>query len=229
MSKQNGIMAKEKVWKNVYDIIRLKIKKHVYKPEQLLSETDLANELGVSRTPITMALNVLEQEGLITNTNGKKTISRISPEEIIHLFDAKISLHCTIVRLAIERKTPFQESALKKIINDIRHFLESDFKHDGINPDLSRTWENLDERFHITLAEMAESPYITKLIDNIDIRWTRIRSGVTALGDRTRNNAEEHIILGELILNNEADKAVDYMTHHLENILSTVLHLMQIF
>lgn len=220
---------KEKVWENVYRHIRTDLQNHRYKPNEILSEVDIAKELGVSRTPVSMAFNVLEQEGLITNNGGKKVLYRLSADELIELFDAKISLQCTIVKLAIARKTAEEEDELKSLLKEIEVYLDSDFSHLGVNPELYNLWVNLDNRYHIILAKMSKSSYIHKLIEDCDLKWTRIRSGVNAIGDRTKKNAEEHIILGNMLLNNETQQAVSYMKHHLENILQTVLHLMNIF
>ncbi len=229
MNEQMLTPVKEKVWEHVYRKIRQNFCDNKYKPDEIISEIEIAKELRVSRTPVTMAINVLEQEGLIINHNGKKTIYRPTSEELVQYFDAKISLQCTTVRLAIERKTEGDEQEFRKVLEEIELFLKSDFSSFGINPELNRIWENLDTRFHNTISEMTKSPYLKKLIDDIDIKWTRIRTGVTAMGDRTQKNAEEHLILGEMILNNKVEEAEGYMTHHLQNILTTVLHLMTIF
>lgn len=229
MKDQENSESKSKAWKRVYKKIRSDINEYRFKPGEILSEVQIAQDMGISRTPVTMALNVLEQEGLVINNMGKKTVFRLSPDELIQIFDVKISLQCTIVKLAVIRKTQDQEKAFSKILFEIEDFLKSDFISNGVNTQLTNQWLTYDIKYHNLIAEMSQSPLIKKIVDNCDIKWHRMRSGVIALGDNTRKNAEEHMTLGKLIINGESDHAAEFMKQHLENLLQTFLHLMGTF
>lgn len=229
MKDQDNGESKSKVWETVYKKIRSDINEYQYKPGEILSEVKIAQEMRISRTPVTMALNVLEQEGLVINNLGKKTVFRLSADELIQIFDVKISLQCTIVKLAASRKTKDQEKDFRKILKEIEQFLHSDFKSNGVNTQLTNQWLDYDLKYHNLISDMSQSPLIKKVVDDCDIKWHRMRSGVIALGDSTRKNAEEHMALGQLILDGDSDKAAELMKNHLENLLQTVLHLMGTF
>ena len=58
-------MSKRSVISKVYETLKNKILNCVYKPGELIFEKDIVNELGVSRTPVREALNILSGEGLV--------------------------------------------------------------------------------------------------------------------------------------------------------------------
>lgn len=73
----------------VYEQLRLRIATRAYEPGARLSETDLATEFGLSRTPVRQALQLLAADGLVSIKNGVGVtvtdLDRIAIDQAYHL------------------------------------------------------------------------------------------------------------------------------------------------
>ena len=88
-------------FEDMYRIIRTRISLLDYEPGQRLSEEVLAEEFGVSRTPIRDAMVRLEAEGLITHQPRQGAVVRsLSHREIMELYEMRQVLEGTAARNA---------------------------------------------------------------------------------------------------------------------------------
>ncbi|MEM8689161.1 MAG: winged helix-turn-helix domain-containing protein [Pseudomonadota bacterium] len=60
--------------KQIYEELRERICLLDYKPGEIIKERDLADEFGVSRTPLRRVLQMLENDGLIQSKQGHGTV-----------------------------------------------------------------------------------------------------------------------------------------------------------
>jgi DNA-binding GntR family transcriptional regulator len=112
-SKKHGISAREKT----YDYLKTSILSGHFVAGERLAEEHLAEELGVSRTPVREALHKLEQEGLIEPLESRGfRVPQDSPEEIEDLFDIRTVLEGYTLKIICERITDEQMAMLEKII-----------------------------------------------------------------------------------------------------------------
>jgi DNA-binding GntR family transcriptional regulator len=112
-SKKNVISAREKT----YDYLKANILSGHFIPGERLAEEHLAEELGVSRTPVREALHKLEQEGLIEPLESRGfRVPQDSPEEIEDLFDIRTVLEGYTLKIICERITDEQIAMLEEII-----------------------------------------------------------------------------------------------------------------
>jgi len=112
-SKKHGISAREKT----YDYLKANILSGHFIPGERLAEEHLAEELGVSRTPVREALHKLEQEGLIEPLESRGfRVPQDSPEEIEDLFDIRTVLEGYTLKIICERITDEQIAMLEEII-----------------------------------------------------------------------------------------------------------------
>ena len=111
--KKNGISAREKT----YDYLKTNILSGHFIPGERLAEEHLAEELGVSRTPVREALHKLEQEGLIEPLESRGfCVPQDSIEEIEDLFDIRTVLEGYTLKIICERITDEQMAMLEEII-----------------------------------------------------------------------------------------------------------------
>ena len=109
-----------------------------------LNETDIAEELGVSRGPVREALRALEQVGLVYNEKNRGVFVRqISIEEADQIYEVRAALDGLIGKLAAERILPEQIKRLKEIIHEM--------KASGVKND-PYAYFPLNIAFHETLA-----------------------------------------------------------------------------
>ncbi|MEK6655708.1 MAG: GntR family transcriptional regulator, partial [Thermodesulfobacteriota bacterium] len=112
--RKNGISVREKT----YDYLKSNILSGRFVPGERLAEEHLAEELGVSRTPVREALHKLEQEGLIEPLESRGfCVPHDSPEEIEDLFDIRTVLEGYTLKIICERITDEQIEKLEEMID----------------------------------------------------------------------------------------------------------------
>lgn len=112
-SGKNGVSVREKT----YEHLKTDILSGRFLPGERLAEEHLAEELGVSRTPVREALHKLEQDGLIEPLESRGfCIPRDSAEEIEDLFEIRTVLEGYTLKLICERITEEQIALLEGII-----------------------------------------------------------------------------------------------------------------
>ena len=112
--RKNGISVREKT----YDYLKSNILSGRLVPGERLAEEHLAEELGVSRTPVREALHKLEQEGLIEPLESRGfCVPHDSPEEIEDLFDIRTVLEGYTLKIICERITDEQIEKLQEMID----------------------------------------------------------------------------------------------------------------
>ncbi len=154
--KEVSISAKEKA----YEYLKSNILAGRFNPGERLAEEHLAEQLGVSRTPVREALHKLDLEGLITPI-GKRgfCVSSESKDEIEELFDIRASLEGYALRLVCKN---ISEEALEQL-NGFIERAEDAFKRK--NTDEIFKWNT---KFHDTLyASIGHKHRFYRLIENM--------------------------------------------------------------
>jgi DNA-binding GntR family transcriptional regulator len=112
-SGKNGISVREKT----YEYLKAGIFSGRFRPGERLAEEHLAEELGVSRTPVREALHKLEQDGLIEPLESRGfCIPSDSPEEIEDLFELRTVLEGYTLKIICGRITDEQVTILEGIV-----------------------------------------------------------------------------------------------------------------
>lgn len=132
-----------------YESIREAIISLTLQPGDPLRETSLANQFGVSRTPIRAALRRLESEGFVTLAPPRGfVVAQISIEDVENAYLVIELLEGLASRLAAERLTDEGETALRQLIAEL--------KEASRLGDLDR-WIEIDNALHRTIREIADN------------------------------------------------------------------------
>ena len=128
-----------------------------------MSELPLVERLGVSRTPVRLALAALEHEGLLRALPGGGYVVReFTSGDIVDATELRGVLEGTAARFAAERGAPRRELRALRTIND----LIGKVVHDADYESFER-FVGLNDRFHRTLVEMAGSRLLTRALETI--------------------------------------------------------------
>jgi DNA-binding GntR family transcriptional regulator len=198
-----------------YEMLRDRLLRFAILPNQRINEVSLAAELNVSRTPLREALNRLVAEGLLINRERGLSTPDLEPKLVFELFEARVEIECSVVRLACERATDAELEALAKFLTESA--TES--------PDAStdRLIE-LDIGFHDTLAQLANNRILRKTLSNLDDRIHLIR-WIAMEGRRDRTQGEHREIL-DRIRARDTDGAVAairmHIIHRKDDILAAI-------
>ncbi len=107
-----GIAKGPTLGEQVYAYIREKIVNDHYRPGQVIVESELAQELNVSRTPVSNAVIMLKERGLIEDRGGKLTVLDLSIRDVIDLYQCRLAFDGLAARLAAEWITDGELDAL---------------------------------------------------------------------------------------------------------------------
>lgn len=200
------------------------------KPGEVVTEIDLSNRLGLSRTPIREAIKKLENEGLIITQNRVKKINFLTEKDIEEIFDVKIALESLIAGQASERGTEEQMNALSNVIIEIRQLIEKKQQEAyQSDEDFFSDWLKTDEKFHALLFEMSGNKRAELIIHTLNNQWHRIKVGLSAIEGRTEKSAGEHENIGNAVILRDAEAAGMAVRNHLENLRTMLLKLMKTF
>jgi len=127
--------------------IQTAIKDRKLKPGDRLIETELANEMGISRFPIREALRQLEKEGLVQSIPFKgTTVARFSRKDIEDLYHLRGALEGLALRTLIPKTTAAEFKKLQTIVKAMTKAGEERKSRKVIEEDL---------RFHKRLCELS--------------------------------------------------------------------------
>ena len=134
-----------------------------FKPGERMAELPLVERLGVSRTPVRLALAALEHEGLVRRLHGGGYVVReFTPADITDAIELRGVLEGTAARFAAERGPARRELRALRTINAEIHGLVHRTDYESFERYL-----HLNERFHARLVEMAASPLLERAIAGI--------------------------------------------------------------
>jgi GntR family transcriptional regulator, vanillate catabolism transcriptional regulator len=127
-----------------------------------LYEVALAEELGISRTPVRAALSRLAEEALLDRTTGGGFVVRsFAQADVVDTIELRGVLEGTAARLAAERGAP---AALLAETARILHEIDALFLTDSFDME---AYSRLNSQFHILLARLPQSAVLLREIERI--------------------------------------------------------------
>jgi GntR family transcriptional regulator, vanillate catabolism transcriptional regulator len=128
-----------------------------------MSELPLVERLGVSRTPLRLALAELEHEGLLRGlANGGYVVREFTMDDIRDAIELRGVLEGTAARYAVERRPASRDL---KVLGSINDSIE-EFVHRADYESFER-YVDLNERFHARLLKMARSAMLERTLAGI--------------------------------------------------------------
>lgn len=176
------------------------------KPDQRVNESELAEMLGASRTPIREALNRLVAEGLLTFQPRKGFFCRpLQPKTIFDLYEARLAIEKETVRLACERSTPADAVALRGVLEDVRPGKAQHEVEDLVHS---------DEAFHLSIARLSGNDELVRILESIQERIRFVRW--IDMENRRQTTFGEHLAIVDAIHERDAARALGLIGVHVE-------------
>jgi len=186
---------------------------------EVLHAATLADELGVSRTPVTLALVRLESEGLVRKSTGQGwTTIPLSLENIEGIFDLKDLLEPFAARRAAEGVTPEAAADLLSVVEDMEGASASS--------DLEG-WLVADRCFHALVHDLAGNRRLKQFQEQLNNQLYRLESGHFATQDRMAAACQEHRLVAETIAAGNPDLAAEHARHHIQNLRASIVDVVQ--
>lgn len=181
---------------SVYDRIRDAILSGAFSDGRLLSENSLAAEFGTSRTPVREALHRLEDERLISRGPRGAIVRATSPEEILDIYEVRITLEGSAADAAARRSTPLDLARLRARLEEM-HALEED----------SGDRASANRAFHAALWAASHSPTLVDLLERLDVHLHRYPTSTLDSDARWAAALAEHDVLVDAIERGDAAAA----------------------
>ncbi|TEA78874.1 GntR family transcriptional regulator [Allopusillimonas ginsengisoli] len=190
---------------DVLDRLRSMAIFYEFKPGERLNEAELADALGVSRTPVREALMALAHEGFLEASSRGYVRRRLDVKEMKDLYELRLAIEKECCRYAAQRATDEQIVELGQYLAHSR----------SVAPSTSVTeLVELDEGFHDRLAKMTGNAELEKMLVLISrrIRFMRWISMDNAVRESTQ---DQHSALLNALQERDAEKMQALMTAHI--------------
>jgi DNA-binding GntR family transcriptional regulator len=193
----------------VFNILRKEILRGDLKPGERLMEIQLANRLGVSRTPVREAIRKLELEGLVMMTPRRGAeVAKITEKNLIDALEVRRTLEKLAVTLACERITEEEIEALKKASDHCGTFLN---RNDIIGV------AKADEEFHNVIYNATNNQKLIKILNNLSEQVYRYRVEYLKHKNNPAQINDEHKQLLEAIEERDVERASTIAALHIDN------------
>jgi DNA-binding GntR family transcriptional regulator len=201
------VSLKDKAYTAIKDAI-LSVK---LKPGTPLVETQLAEELGISKTPVRAALEELEREGFVTRILFKGTyVTEVTVKDLVEIFQLRAVLEGLAARLATPLFSPRELDQIARKLTAAETALAQG--------DLALCSE-LGKSLHDAIIDKADNLRLTLIIRNLDDHVQRFRAISDQISGRLNKSVKEHRRVLDVLRRRDADAAAQAMRDHLHSVL----------
>lgn len=198
----------------VFNTLRQAILRGELKPGERLMEIQLANKLGVSRTPIREAIRKLELEGLVLMIPRRGAeVAQITEKSLRDVLEVRRALEELAVQLACMRMTAEGMEKLKKAADDFENVLGDE--------DITVVAE-ADVAFHDVIYLATDNERLISLLNNFREQMYRYRVEYLKKKEFHAKLLKEHQEIIRAIENGECDRATEVTSRHIENQVEVV-------
>ncbi len=142
-------MKRKNLPSEIYDILRTRILGFKLLPGVKISDKDISEELGVSRTPVREALIRLVNQGLVTSLHNRGfTVRQFSIKDVEDVYLLREALEILAVKLAIKRLDADKILQITQLLDEYPALIASGNRND---------FNQADENFHLRIADYSEN------------------------------------------------------------------------
>ena len=199
----------------VFNTLRQAILRGELKPGERLMEIQLANKLGVSRTPIREAIRKLELEGLVLMIPRRGAeVAEITEKSLRDVLEVRGALEELAVKLACKKITDEQIAELRAA--------EKEFEQALSSGDVT-VYAEADVKFHDVIYRATDNQRLIQLLFNLREQMYRYRVEYLKREEAHGTLLNEHKKIIETIAIRDMDAAVDAVCQHIDNQVSAVI------
>ncbi len=170
------------LYEEVAEQLRQRIFRRELEPGSWIDELKIAEEFGISRTPLREALKVLAAEGLVTmKVRRGAYVTEMSEKDLRDVYHLLSLLESDAAGVVAERATPEQQQTLR----DLHAELESAAGN-------REAFFSVNERFHMALLDMADNRWRSQMVADLRKVMKRNRHNSLFKQGRIEDSLSEH-------------------------------------
>jgi len=172
----------------------------------VLTESRLSEELGVSRTPIREAIRRLEQENILRDSGRGMVVQGITAADVADILDIRQSIEGLAVRRAVANMTDQEKKELMEAVELQAFYVErGDVEH----------IQEQDHQFHERIYAGCGSVTLQSTLVPLHRKAQKFRRASIERPERAGESVAEHRAIAQAILDGDADRAEALMLDHI--------------
>jgi len=201
------------VQKDAYALIVEAIEAGTYQPGDRLVESELAERLGVSRTPVREALQRLETQAMLTRDGRSLIVSSLDHNQLAELYAVRTELEGLAARLAARHATDEEVRVLRGMVDD-------DMALVGGDP---RALARANKRFHRQIHLASHNRFLVQQLDLVQRSMALMANTTFAAEGRDVAGLAEHAAIVAAIEARDGDAACVALRTHISRAYETRL------
>ncbi len=198
----------------VFDHLKESILKGELKPGERLMEIALAEEMGVSRTPVREAIRKLEKEKFVEMIPRKGAyVADLTKQDILDVLEIRYVLEGLAAKLAAKKMKEEDIEQLKQNVRDFKEAIE--------NMDRTTMIDN-DNAFHDIIYEATENEKLIEIIQDLHDQYQRFRLVYFNEFDDYAEVCRRHEVICEAIVAGDEDLAKEQAEEHVRVIIQSI-------
>ena len=199
----------------VYEELKREILVGEIAPGTRMMEIELADEMGVSRTPVREAISKLEKEGLVTIEPRKGAYaSDVSIKDMVDVLEVREDLEAMAAAMAAQKVNEDEKKALIEATLEYKEAVESERTEDIIR---------CDEKFHQLIVNCSGNKTLVQLFSQVQELALRFRYLYYDDFSRYERMPMEHREIEEAILSGDYEKARVAAGEHVKKLKQFVI------
>jgi DNA-binding GntR family transcriptional regulator len=197
-----------------YDELRHAIVQGRFRPNERLIEADLAEVFSVSRTPVRESLQRLAAEGLVAPARRGWVVRELTLDEIRQIYEVREALEGSAARLAAERATEAQLSAIQDMVARRPATLPTSDQREGIVFD--------NDAYHAAILVACGNDRLIEQINRNNDYYFNVRVASLYTDEEMVASARQHAELAAAIAHRDGDAAEQVMRAHIREALRVI-------
>ncbi|MDB5752154.1 MAG: GntR family transcriptional regulator [Ramlibacter sp.] len=200
-------LAPRALYQEVAELLRQRIFARQLEPGSWIDELKLAEEYGISRTPLREALKVLAAEGLVTmKVRRGAYVTEVSEQDLAEVYHLLALLESDAAAVVAQRASDAQLKELQ-----------------GLHAELERAQDDrerffaLNERFHMRLLELAGNRWRNQMVADLRKVMKLNRHNSLLKSGRLQESLLEHRAVIDALLRRDPDATMQRMQDHFRN------------
>ncbi len=191
----------------VAEQLRQRIFARQLEPGSWIDEMKIAEEFGISRTPLREALKVLAAEGLVTmKVRRGAYVTEVSETDLADIYHLLSLLESDAAGVVAQRATDAELKELQTLHKELEAAVGNREK-----------FFTLNERFHIRLLEVAGNKWRDQMVADLRKVMKLNRHNSLLKSGRVRESMLEHRAIVDALIRRDAKAAVKRMQEHFSN------------